>query len=279
MGYINSLSSTITCVMTQTGRRVLARNDGTFRVTKFKVADDEINYQLYDPASIDTEDADIVSIPILEPSTNADTALRFPLVTLPEGTRRVAEIAVGPNNVIVNMSSKQDAIKMSAQTLYNEDLFYIVSFTNISTSYVNTINVSKAESNLTVVSSAAVANVNEYMISTNHNLQSSNASWLVNIAFKNNTSGSTESAAFLQAQQKKQNILLATVIVMGQQSGMFTTMDIYGNFDVQTGTVSSVGSAGSTNEISPINNGSRTGGGIAVGAPVNTGLQNTNTQA
>jgi hypothetical protein len=265
MGFINSLSSTITCIMTTTGRAVLARNDGSFRVTKFKVADDEINYQLYDPASIDTEDADIVSIPILEPSTNPDTALRFPLVTMPEGTRRVAELIVGPNNTIVNMNSRQDVIKMTAQTLYNEDLFYIVSFTNVSNSYINTINVTKADNNLTVTKSADAANSNEYLISTNHSLQSSNASWLVNIAFKNTTSSgieSADSAAFLQVAQKKQNILLATVIVMGQQSGMFTTMDIYGNFEVQSGTIGATGGS-----ITPTIGANEIGGGGRVIAP------------
>lgn len=237
MGIINSLSSNITCIMTTMGRQVLARNDGSFRVTKFKVGDDEINYQLYDPASIDSEDDDIISIPILEPSTNPDTALRYPLVSLPEGTRKVAELVVGPNNVLVNMSSTQDSIKMSAQTLYNEDLFYIVSFTNINNSFINTLTVSKGESNLTVVANADKVNANEYLISTNHNLQSSNASWYVNIGFKNTSGETADAGVFASAQQSNSNILLATVIVMGQQSGMFTSMDIYGQFQVSSGNV------------------------------------------
>lgn len=40
MGYINSSTATIVSILTRTGRRVLARNDGTFRITKFKIGDD-----------------------------------------------------------------------------------------------------------------------------------------------------------------------------------------------------------------------------------------------
>jgi len=218
MGYIDSLSSTVVSVVTRKGREVLARNDGTFRITKFKVGDDEINYQLYNPVNIDSEDADILAIPILEPSTDADSALRYPLVTLPEGTKRVAELVIQPNNILFDLKAKTDSVTIHANTLYNEDSFYIVSFTNINSAYVNSVSVSKKDL-FSVTNNSTNVNTAEYIISTDHNLQLSKSSWVVVLSFTNDAAKT----------QLTSNVLLCTMIVYGQQSGVFTTMDIYGN--------------------------------------------------
>ena len=155
MGYIDSLSATISCVLTKAGKLALAKNDNSFRITKFKVSDDEINYQLYNPGSIDSEDSDIINIPILEPSTNQDAALRYPLVTMAEGTIRVAELTINPSNVVFNLSSQQDEALVQATTLYNEDQFYIINFTNINTTFINSIVVAKdSNSTFNVVENA-----------------------------------------------------------------------------------------------------------------------------
>lgn len=215
--YQNSASSTISSILTVVGRQVLARNDGSFRITKFKLGDDEINYQLYNPANIDSEDADIMAIPILEPSTDADSALRFPLVSMAEGTKRVAELVIQPNNILFNINSKTDSVRIDATTLYNEDINYNVSFANINSSYVSSVSVSKND--LYSVTKSADDNSNEYIVNADHNLQISKSSWNVVMTFSNLTKNISSST----------NVYLCTMIVAGQNSGVFTTIDLYGN--------------------------------------------------
>jgi len=49
MGYLNNQVITVDAILTKKGRELLARNDGSFRITQFAVSDDEIDYTLYNP--------------------------------------------------------------------------------------------------------------------------------------------------------------------------------------------------------------------------------------
>ena len=49
MGYLNNVSVTVDDILTKKGRELLARNDGSFAITQFSLADDEIDYTLYNP--------------------------------------------------------------------------------------------------------------------------------------------------------------------------------------------------------------------------------------
>jgi hypothetical protein len=256
MGYIDSLSATISCVLTKAGKLALAKNDNSFRITKFKVSDDEINYQLYNPGSIDSEDSDIINIPILEPSTNQDAALRYPLVTMAEGTIRVAELTINPSNVVFNLSSQQDEALVQATTLYNEDQFYIINFTNINTTFINSIVVAKDSNSTFNVVENAKKNTNEYIVSTNHNIQLSESRFRVVVTFKRNSSGGNITPNQLDSGVQtvnntvpvtNQTVQLATMLVLGQQSGVFTTIDLFGT----TGRAVQVPGGGNGN-ITPI---------------------------
>ena len=49
MSYLNNQVVTIDAVLTKKGRELMARNDGSFQITQFALADDEIDYTLYNP--------------------------------------------------------------------------------------------------------------------------------------------------------------------------------------------------------------------------------------
>ena len=49
MGYLNNSVITVDAILTTKGRQALAQNDGSFRITQFALADDEIDYTLYNP--------------------------------------------------------------------------------------------------------------------------------------------------------------------------------------------------------------------------------------
>ena len=69
----NSGDIILDAVLTDLGRERLARGDGSFKITKFALADDEINYGSYnkDHASGSAYyDLEVLQTPILEAFTN-----------------------------------------------------------------------------------------------------------------------------------------------------------------------------------------------------------------
>ena len=49
MSYLSSTSVVVDAILTKKGRELLARNDGSFRITQFSLSDDEVDYTLYNP--------------------------------------------------------------------------------------------------------------------------------------------------------------------------------------------------------------------------------------
>jgi len=92
MGFLdNSGDIILDAVLTDTGRMRLAKGDGTFKITKFALGDDEINYTLYrnannpkgaHPSGSAYYDLDIMQSPVLEAFTNDTSFLKSKLVTL-----------------------------------------------------------------------------------------------------------------------------------------------------------------------------------------------------
>lgn len=67
----NSGDIILDAVLTDTGRKRLARGDGSFRIVKFALGDDEINYATFDGAAAEGEkDLEILQTPVLEAFTN-----------------------------------------------------------------------------------------------------------------------------------------------------------------------------------------------------------------
>ena len=81
----NSGDIILDAVLTDAGRRRLARGDGTFQIAKFALGDDEINYRLYEPNHASGSayyDLEILQTPALEAMTSPGSQLHSRLVTL-----------------------------------------------------------------------------------------------------------------------------------------------------------------------------------------------------
>jgi hypothetical protein len=81
----NSGDIILDAVLTDAGRRRLARGDGTFKIAKFALGDDEINYRLYTPGHASGSayyDLEILQTPVLEAFTNQTSQMHHRLVTL-----------------------------------------------------------------------------------------------------------------------------------------------------------------------------------------------------
>jgi hypothetical protein len=79
----NSGDIILDVVLTDEGRRRLARGDGSFSVVKFALADDEINYELYNVnATTALQDLSILQTPVLEAFTNNMSSMKSKLLSL-----------------------------------------------------------------------------------------------------------------------------------------------------------------------------------------------------
>ena len=82
----NSGDILLDAVLTDTGRHRLAKGDGTFRITKFALGDDEINYGLYDKDNVSGSayyDLNILQTPVLEAFTNNTSLMKSKLISIP----------------------------------------------------------------------------------------------------------------------------------------------------------------------------------------------------
>jgi len=79
----NSGDIILDAVLTDYGRQLLAKGDGSFNVVKFAFGDDEIDYSLYETgAASPNQDTTLMSTPILEAFTNNTAALKNKLLTI-----------------------------------------------------------------------------------------------------------------------------------------------------------------------------------------------------
>jgi hypothetical protein len=109
MGYLNNTVVTVDAILTTKGRQLLAQNDGSFRITQFALADDEIDYTLYNPThpsgSAYYGEA-IINMPLLEAFPNETQVMKYKLTTLPRGTAKLPILAI-PTNVILKQGQSQ----------------------------------------------------------------------------------------------------------------------------------------------------------------------------
>lgn len=85
MGFLdNSGDIILDVVLTDHGRMLLAKGDGSFQITKFALSDEEIDYSLYDkthPSGSAYYDLEILQTPILEAFTNNSSTMKTRLQT------------------------------------------------------------------------------------------------------------------------------------------------------------------------------------------------------
>ena len=86
MGFLdNSGDILLDAVLTDTGRFRLAKGDGSFKIAKFALGDDEINYRLFNKSHASGSayfDLDILGTPIFEAFTNNTATMQSKLLTI-----------------------------------------------------------------------------------------------------------------------------------------------------------------------------------------------------
>lgn len=103
MAYIDNQTITIDAVLTKKGRELLAKN-GNLNITSFALADDEIDYTLYEPNHPNGSafyDIALRNTPIFEPLTDETQTMKCKLVTLNQGVTAIPVISIAQDKISV----------------------------------------------------------------------------------------------------------------------------------------------------------------------------------
>ena len=99
MGYLNNSVVTVDAILTDKGRQLLAQNDGSFQITQFALADDEIDYTLYNPN---------------QPSGSAYYGQAIENMPLPRGTAKLPILDLGYTSIVIKQGA---SLAITPQTL------------------------------------------------------------------------------------------------------------------------------------------------------------------
>ena len=126
MGYLNNSVITIDAILTTKGRELLAANDGSFRITQFALADDEIDYTLYNPShpsgSAFYGEA-IDGMPLLEAFPEESQIMKYQLATLPRGTAKLPVLNLGYSAITLQQGATVAITPQTLNYLGNDQVF------------------------------------------------------------------------------------------------------------------------------------------------------------
>lgn len=116
MGYLDNTTITVDAILTKKGRELLSAGQG-LNITQFALADDEINYGLYDaghPLGSAYYDQAITALPLTEAVPDETQIMKYKLVTLPKTTTRIPTVSLGIPSI--STTQKSGAVSISPTT-------------------------------------------------------------------------------------------------------------------------------------------------------------------
>ena len=106
MGYLDNTSVTVDAILTNKGRELLAKGDGSFNITQFALADDEVDYDLWNPNhSLGSDFYGIIieNMPLTEAIPDETQAMKSRLLTLDNNTTtRIPTVQVDKDSLKLN---------------------------------------------------------------------------------------------------------------------------------------------------------------------------------
>ncbi|WWT39512.1 hypothetical protein [Microcystis phage Mel-JY01] len=190
MGYLDNTSITVDAILTKKGRELLAQGRNQFKITQFALSDDEVDYDLWNPAhplGKNYYGVAIESMPITEAVPDETQVMKYKLITLPKGQLYLPVVSadrtvieVGPIN-----TTQQITISTSLSDGVNTNK------TDLNKSYTVTL------LDTTYVDFQSGVNVNSgySQIATSRSIQVNNGQ--VGIVYKNNTTGQTKNTKLI----------------------------------------------------------------------------------
>jgi len=132
MGYLNNQVVTVDAILTKKGRELLAQNDGSFRITQFSLADDEIDYTLYNPTNPKGTafyGQAIDNMPLLEAFPDENQIMKYQLSTLPRGTAVLPVLDLGFSAITLKQGASLAITPQTLNYLGNDTAFETSGYT------------------------------------------------------------------------------------------------------------------------------------------------------
>ncbi len=120
MGYLDNTSLTVDAILTKKGRQLLS--EGALEITKFALADDEIDYRLWDSAhSLGTNyyGQAIENMPLLEAFANENQMMRYKLISLPKNTTKLPLVQLGQSSITHSRPGMQTTLTPTTVNIAN----------------------------------------------------------------------------------------------------------------------------------------------------------------
>ena len=191
MGYLNNTVITVDAILTKKGRELLARNDGSFRITQFALSDDEIDYTMFNPthpsgSSYYGEAID--GMPLLEAFPDESQIMKYKLATLPRGTAKLPVLNLGYSAITLKQGAALAITPQTLNYLDNEQTYETSGYsaTIADTRLMNTftgMGINSEAATAQNATSTLGTNVSKTVIGSQINLKSTT----VNTLFGNNT--------------------------------------------------------------------------------------------
>jgi hypothetical protein len=133
MAYIDNQTITVDAILTKKGRELLAQN-GNLNITSFALADDEIDYTLYQPNHPNGSafyDIALRNTPVFEPVSDETQTMKYKLVSLNQGVTSIPVISIAQDKISVPRDYTGDIIiSPSTNPAYNLTLGYTAILSN-----------------------------------------------------------------------------------------------------------------------------------------------------
>ena len=127
MAYIDNQTITVDAILTKKGRELLAQA-GNLNITSFALADDEIDYTLYQPNHPNRSafyDLALRNTPVFEPVSDETQVMKYKLVSLNQGVSSIPVISIAQDKISIPRTHTGDIIiSPSTNPTYNLTLGY-----------------------------------------------------------------------------------------------------------------------------------------------------------
>lgn len=170
MAYVDNTTITVDAVLTKRGRELLAQT-GNLNITAFALADDEIDYTLYNPNHPQGSayyDLGIRNTPVFQPLSDETQSMKYKLVTLAQGVTSIPVVSLNIQSIDLQKDNKSDnVISPSTNPAYNLTLGYtaILSNKKVGTLIVDQVNsVNSATSTVPTFASDLISSTSQVVV-------------------------------------------------------------------------------------------------------------------
>ncbi len=117
MGYLDNDTIIVDAILTKRGRELIAKGDGSFKITQFAISDDEVDYDLYDNTHSSGSayyGEKIENMPLMEAFPDENQIMKYKLITAARGVQKIPIVQIGSPSISLKAGS---SITLNPSTL------------------------------------------------------------------------------------------------------------------------------------------------------------------